>query len=161
MAHSSTRSAWRMLLLPCSWLYGMAVQLRNLLFNLDILHSESFDLPVISVGNITVGGTGKTPMIEYLTELLSPHFSVSILSRGYKRKTKGFRLVDTTSSTAEVGDEILQIKRKYPYVTAAVDEDRRKGIHSLLEKEANQPIEVILLDDAYQHRYVERDFQFC
>ena len=106
------------LLAPLAWLYGVIVWFRNRLFDWNILSSESFDVPVISVGNITVGGTGKTPHIEHLIRTLSDaSYRVAVLSRGYKRHTRGFKLVTMTSTAAEVGDEPLQIKHKFPTVT--------------------------------------------
>ncbi len=110
-------------------------------------------MPIISVGNITVGGTGKTPHTEHLIQLLSKKFTVAVLSRGYKRKSKGFFLVETTSTCKQVGDEPLQIKMKFPSVLVAVDEKRVRGIEKILEISERQP-DVIILDDAFQHRYV-------
>ena len=110
-----------------------------------------FEIPVISIGNITVGGTGKTPHTEYLVELLKKHVAVATLSRGYKRKTKGFFRVQETSNVQNVGDEPLQIKQKFPEVTVAVDESRVHGIQQLMRDD--NP-DVILLDDAFQHRKV-------
>lgn len=143
-------------LLPLSWLYGLIVFFRNRFFKWGILKSERFDVPVICIGNLTVGGTGKTPHTEYLIELLQDKYKVAVLSRGYKRKTKGFILATEQSSCDEIGDEPFQIKRKYPNAYVAVDEDRRRGIHKLLELET--PPDVILLDDAFQHRYVEPSY---
>lgn len=141
-------------LLLLSWLYGIGVKFRNLCFETGILKSRSFDLPVISVGNITVGGTGKTPHVEYLTKILQEHFKVAILSRGYKRKTKGFILADEKSSVADIGDEPRQMKKKYPHVTVAVDSDRCHGIDMLNTIEGTKDIDVVVLDDAFQHRYI-------
>ncbi|MCX6308858.1 MAG: tetraacyldisaccharide 4'-kinase [Bacteroidia bacterium] len=149
-----TTSAFRFLLLPLSWLYGIAVWIRNVLFNAEILPSTSYDMPVISVGNITVGGTGKTPHTEYLIRALSNDYQVAVLSRGYKRKSKGFVLADATTGLADLGDEPLQMKRKFPNLIVAVDENRRRGIETLMSPKMQPFIEVILLDDAYQHRYV-------
>ena len=104
----------RRAMLPLSWLYGIGVDLRNWLFNRKILKQHTFDIPVICVGNLTVGGTGKTPHIEYLIRLLTPRYKVAVLSRGYKRKSKGFLIVDTDSKVQDVGDEPLQIKQKFP-----------------------------------------------
>ena len=115
-------------LLPLSWLYGLGVKLRNLLFEIGILKSRSFQIPVISVGNITVGGTGKTPHVEYLIELLQQKFKVAMLSRGYKRKSKGFIIADKTSTVHDIGDEPFQMMQKYPDVTIAVDRKRCHGI---------------------------------
>jgi len=147
-------SAFRFLLLPLSWLYGIAVWIRNVLFNAEILPSTSYDMPVISVGNITVGGTGKTPHTEYLIRALSNTYQVAVLSRGYKRKSKGFVLADSTTGLEELGDEPLQMKLKFPNLVVAVDENRRRGIEQLMGRTMQPFIDVILLDDAYQHRYV-------
>jgi len=140
-------------LYPLSLLYGLVVYVRNFLYDYNILKSTDFDIPVISVGNITAGGTGKTPHTEYLITLLKKHVEVVTLSRGYKRKSKGFKLVETHSSVTEVGDEPLQIKRKFPEITVAVDEDRVHGIKKLLQADV-QP-DAVLLDDAFQHRRVK------
>ncbi|MDY4890159.1 MAG: tetraacyldisaccharide 4'-kinase [Prevotella sp.] len=140
---------------PLSWLYGLGVGLRNALFELGILKSHSFYIPVISVGNITVGGTGKTPHVEYLVQLLRKNFHVAVLSRGYKRKSKGFKIADEHSTARDIGDEPLQIHRKFQDVTVAVDRNRCHGINMLTSKEAKKDVDVILLDDAYQHRYVK------
>ncbi|KAA6333227.1 Tetraacyldisaccharide 4'-kinase [termite gut metagenome] len=141
-------------LYPASFLYGSVVYLRNKLFDWNILQSKSYDIPVICVGNIAVGGTGKTPHIEYLIKLLRHEFNVAVLSRGYKRKTKGYVLAGSQSNAQHIGDEPYQIKRKFPEVCVAVDEDRRHGINNLYGLK-NPEIEVVLLDDAFQHRYVQ------
>ena len=141
-------------LLPLSWLYGLGVKFRNMLFEIGILHSESFDVPVVSVGNITVGGTGKTPHVEYLIELLKDKAKVAVLSRGYKRRTRGFVIADDNATAKTIGDEPLQMKRKYgDDITVAVDRKRCHGIRQLTSDEDG--IDVILLDDAFQHRYVK------
>lgn len=142
-------------LMPLSWLYGLAVDIRNALFDMGILRSVSYDIPIINVGNITVGGTGKTPHVEYLIRLLSGHYRVAVLSRGYRRRTSGYLLSTMTSTTEEIGDEPWQIKQKFPDVYVAVDANRRRGINRLLTDDATKNVEVILLDDAYQHRYVK------
>ena len=139
-------------LIPVSWLYGLGVEIRNKLFDWGILPAEEFDIPVISVGNLAVGGTGKTPHIEYLIELLGHKYHIAVLRRGYKRKSRGFILADDKSTAREIGDEPYQIKRKYPNITVAVDANRRRGIKQL--KKQIPDIDVILLDDAFQHRYV-------
>lgn len=131
----------------------MVVNFRNTLFNLNILHGKEFDVPVISVGNITVGGTGKTPHTEHLVRLLSTKYTVAVLSRGYKRKSSGFVVVEQNSSFRQVGDEPLQIKRKFPSVLVAVDERRVRGIEKILKISERRP-DVIILDDGFQHRYV-------
>jgi len=130
----------------------MITGLRNELFNLKILSSREFDLPVISIGNITVGGTGKTPHTEYIAELLKKSFKVATLSRGYKRKTRGFYIVEPTSTVRQVGDEPLQIKLKFNEIAVAVDANRVRGIEKLIA--LPEKPQVILLDDAFQHRYV-------
>ena len=140
-------------LLPLSWLYGMAVNLRNTMFSIGILKSRSFDVPVISVGNITVGGSGKTPHVEYLIRLLKGTFHTAVLSRGYKRESKGFVQATAKTTMPEIGDEPFQMKQKYPDVIIAVDKDRCHGIDTLIENDKD--IDVILLDDAFQHRYVK------
>ena len=142
-------------LLPLSWLYGLGVGFRNLLFEIGILKSRSFTVPVISVGNITVGGTGKTPHVEYLIQLLKDRTKVAVLSRGYKRKSHGFVLADGSSTVNDIGDEPYQIKTKFPDITVAVDKKRTRGIDNLTGGEYVKDIDVILLDDAFQHRYVK------
>jgi len=143
---------WRRLLFPFSWLYGAGVFLRNKLFDLRVLKSVSFDTPVICVGNLRVGGEGKSPHIEYLISLLKDEFKTGTLSRGYKRKTKGFQLAGTHSEAADIGDEPLQFSKKFQDIAVAVDKDRVLGIANLI---AEKNTEVILLDDAFQHRYVQ------
>lgn len=142
----------RLLLLPLSWLYWLAVRIRNWLFDAGIAKSFEFDIPTICVGNLTVGGTGKTPHTDYLISLLKSEYKIALLSRGYGRKTKGFRIVEPTSTAGEVGDEPLQLKIKHPQVTCAVHEDRVNGVVELL---AIQPeLEALVLDDAFQHRWI-------
>lgn len=142
-------------LLPLSWLYGLGVKVRNLLFDLNVLKSRSFPLPVISVGNITVGGTGKTPHVEYLIRLLHKSLRVAVLSRGYKRRSKGFVLANGRTTMQEIGDEPFQMHQKFPDILVAVDKNRCHGITRLIEEETGKDVEVVLLDDAYQHRYVK------
>lgn len=141
-------------LTPLSWLYGLGVRFRNFMFDCGLLRSKSFDVPVISVGNITVGGTGKTPHTEYLIRLLSKDQQVAVLSRGYKRKSRGYRLATTDTKVEEIGDEPFQMKSKYPQIHMAVDKNRCHGIEQLIKDDVNPPVDVIILDDAYQHRYV-------
>ncbi|MBQ2498440.1 MAG: tetraacyldisaccharide 4'-kinase, partial [Bacteroidales bacterium] len=140
-------------LLPLSWLYGGAVKVRNFFFDVGLLKSRAFHVPVIAVGNITVGGTGKTPHVEYLIRLLREKFSVAVLSRGYKRKTSGYLLADANTTAREIGDEPYQMKTKYPDVSVAVDGKRVRGIKRLTDDD--EKLDVILLDDAFQHRYVK------
>ena len=126
------------------------------MYNIGIIPSEEFHLPVICVGNITVGGTGKTPHTEYLVRLLRKNFKVAILSRGYKRKTRDFRIVSSSSLVSEVGDEPLQIFRKFPDILVTVDRNRVRGVWKLLE--AQPETEVIILDDGFQHRRITPGF---
>ncbi|HYQ58384.1 MAG TPA: tetraacyldisaccharide 4'-kinase [Draconibacterium sp.] len=144
----------KILLYPLSWLYGAVVFLRNRAYDLKIFKSKEFDVPVIGIGNITVGGTGKTPHVEYLIDLLQDKYNVATLSRGYKRKTKGFRLVESFSAAREVGDEPKQIKNKFPEITVSVCENRVKGVEKLLEAPGDKSLDVVLLDDAFQHRRI-------
>ena len=138
---------------PLSWLYGCIIGFRNFLFDVGVLKSRAFDIPVISVGNITVGGTGKTPHVEYLIRLLKDRFNVAVLSRGYKRRTKGYIVADANTIMTDIGDEPFQMKQKFPKVTVAVDAKRVHGIETLMD--SDKKIDVILLDDAFQHRYVK------
>ena len=142
-------------LLPFSWLYGLAVIIRNELFELNILKTRRFDIPVISVGNITVGGAGKTPHVEYLIRLLKDKMKVAVLSRGYKRKSRGYVLAGNNTPMREIGDEPYQMKIKFPDIRVAVDKKRCEGIDRLTTDEETKDTDVILLDDAFQHRYVQ------
>ena len=143
----------RKLLFPFSLLYAGVMMVRNAFYNWGWFKSKSYDIPLICVGNLSMGGTGKSPMIEYLVSLLENERRVAVLSRGYKRKTKGFQEVLLESTVAQVGDEPLQIKRKFPNIQVAVCEDRQSGIERLKES-----VDVILLDDAFQHRKVNPSF---
>lgn len=142
-------------LYPVSWIYGTGVWLRNKLFDWGIYKERKFDIPVISVGNITVGGTGKTPHTEYLIRLLQKDYKVAVLSRGYKRKSKGFVLARPDTSVQMIGDEPFQMKQKFPDIHMAVDRDRCHGIEQLCNSHIAPGTEVIILDDAFQHRYVK------
>lgn len=142
----------RLLLAPVSILYGMGVSLRNFLYRKELLKGVDFDLPTISVGNLSVGGAGKTPHIEYLIRLLKDYIQVSTLSRGYKRKTKGFLAVEPTHNAEIVGDEPLQYKRKFPDIMVAVAESRIFAVPEMIAHRPN--VQTILLDDAYQHRSI-------
>ncbi len=142
-------------LLPLSWLYGLVVSIRNLMFDAGALKSKTFPLPVICVGNITVGGTGKTPHTEYLIRMLSEKHQVAVLSRGYKRQSEGYVLATPTTPMTDIGDEPYQMKHKFPQIHMAVDKDRCHGIAELMKKEVQPPTDVVILDDAYQHRYVK------
>jgi tetraacyldisaccharide 4'-kinase len=142
----------QILLYPFAILYGLIAAIRNLLFDIHILPSKKFNIPVISIGNLSTGGTGKTPHVEYLTKLLHEKFKLAVLSRGYGRRSSVFKLVDENSLAAEVGDESLQIKRKFKEITVAVSGSRVKGINKILS--IVPETDLILLDDAFQHRYV-------
>ena len=146
----------RFLLFPFAILYDLITSIRNFLFDVNILKSTKFNIPVIVVGNLSVGGTGKTPQIEYLIKLLQKDNKVAVLSRGYKRKTKGYIVLNDSHSSEEVGDEPLQFYKKFSTVRVAVDANRANGIQQLLK--ANEATDVILLDDAYQHRKVKAGF---
>ena len=146
----------RRLLYPFGLLYGGITSVRNFLFDHNILKSTEFEIPVIAIGNLNVGGTGKTPQVEYLARLLSPYYKVAILSRGYKRSSKGFFLADEKSTAAMLGDEPFQYHRKFPEISVAVDANRTEGIQNILK--LRPKTEVILLDDAYQHRKVKAGF---
>lgn len=146
----------RKILIPFSLMYGIIIWLRNKFFDWNLLSSKSYSFPVICVGNLSVGGTGKSPMIEYLIRLLRNDFKVATLSRGYKRKTKGFYRVEENDEAINSGDEPLQFKSKFPNIFVAVDENRQNGIAKICAQHP-QP-EVILLDDAFQHRKVKPGF---
>lgn len=142
---------FRKLLFPFALLYGLIMIIRNFLYSSQILKSKAYEIPVICVGNLNTGGTGKSPMIEFLIDMLKQDYRVASLSRGYKRKTKGYHLLKGNEAGWEVGDEPLQIKRKFPQALVAVNENRQKGMEQLIRERA----EVILLDDAFQHRKVK------
>jgi tetraacyldisaccharide 4'-kinase len=143
----------KIFLYPLSLIYGFVVSIRNFLFDSKIFKQHEFNVPIISVGNLTVGGTGKTPHAEYLIKLLKANSNVAFLSRGYKRKTKGYILANNQSSLSEIGDEPVQIKQKFPEIPVAVCEKRVVGINHLL-KNKDLDIDAIILDDAFQHRSV-------
>ena len=147
------RNPLEYLLIPVSWIYGLVIIIRNFLFDKQFLVKKEFNIPIISVGNITVGGTGKTPHVEYLVNLLKTEFKLATLSRGYKRKSKGFFIAGNDSNSKQVGDEACQVKNKFPDIIVAVDKNRVNGIKKLLYNDKS--IDVIILDDAYQHRYVK------
>ncbi|HEX2535437.1 MAG TPA: tetraacyldisaccharide 4'-kinase [Chitinophagaceae bacterium] len=144
--------SFRILLLPFAVLYGAIVRMRNWLYDREVMKSATFGLPLICVGNLSVGGTGKSPMVEYLVLHLKNRFRVATLSRGYKRKTSGYALAHSKSTALEIGDEPMQFHRKFPDVPVAVGEERIVAIPQLLHDRPDT--EVILLDDAYQHRSV-------
>ena len=143
------------LLYPLAGLYGCGVRVRNWLFDRGIWKSRCFPLPVICIGNLAVGGTGKTPHTEYLIRLLQDDYTVAVLSRGYRRKTKGFVLASPEATAVDIGDEPYQMAHKFPGICVAVDGDRCHGIEQLLDRGRALGTEVILLDDAFQHRYVK------
>lgn len=147
---------FRKLLFPFGVLYGFVTSVRNYLYDKGIFKSHTFDIPIIAVGNLSVGGTGKTPQIEYLIRLLSYKYKLATLSRGYKRKSKGFVLADADSNAAVLGDEPYQFYQKFPEIQVAVDANRVNGITQLLSQKVKP--EVILLDDAFQHRKVKAGF---
>ncbi len=140
----------RKIAFPFSLIYALVVVIRNFFYDKGFFSSISYKTPTICVGNLSVGGTGKTPMVEYLIRLLKGH-KTAVLSRGYKRKSKGFLLADSKSTVEDLGDEPFQMFRKFPKTTLAVDADRRNGI-TTLEKTIKP--DIILLDDAFQHRKV-------
>ena len=142
-------------LLPLSWIYGGIVRFRNWLFDIGLKKSRAFSIPVISVGNITVGGSGKTPHVEYLIRLLHDKGKIAVLSRGYKRKSHGYVLADENTEMPEIGDEPFQMHQKFPDIYVAVDAKRVRGINNLQCDEATKYVDVVLLDDAFQHRYVK------
>ncbi len=139
----------KILLSPLALIYGIVISMRRFLYRTGLLRSSRFDVPTISVGNLNTGGSGKTPHIEYLIRLLEPYINISVLSRGYRRKTEGFRMVEAENTVIEVGDEPLQFKLKYPSVPVAVGEKRAYAIPQLLYRHSQ--LQAILLDDAFQH----------
>ncbi len=144
--------SFRYLLLPFSFIYGIIITIRNWLFDKNYLKSSAFNFPIICVGNLAVGGTGKTPMVEYLVRILKSDYAVATLSRGYKRKTVGFGIANENTTALEIGDEPMQFHLKFPDITVAVGEERLVAIPQLLhEKPATN---IIILDDAFQHRTV-------
>ena len=151
-----TMNILRKLLFPFAILYGFITSIRNFLYDHSFFKSYSFPIPIIAVGNLSVGGTGKTPQIEYLIRLLSNDHKVAVLSRGYKRKSEGFVLANENSSAELLGDEPYQIHQKFPNIQVAVDADRKNGIEQLLNLDYKP--EIILLDDAFQHRRVKAGF---
>lgn len=146
----------RLLLFPLSLFYGTITAIRNFLFDINILKSFEFNVPIIAVGNLSVGGTGKTPQVEYLIKLLADNYRLATLSRGYKRKSKGFILADKNSTAEILGDEPFQFYKKFSQIQVAVDANRKNGIENLLH--LNNSPEIILLDDAFQHRKVKAGF---
>ncbi|OLY92915.1 lipid-A-disaccharide kinase [Cnuella takakiae] len=145
--------SFRILLLPFALLYGFIVVIRNWLYDKKILRSANFGLPLICVGNLSVGGTGKSPMVELLVRQLTRHFKVATLSRGYKRKTRGYALATENTTAIDIGDEPMQFHRKFPGVPVAVGEERIVAIPQLLHDRPDT--EVVILDDAFQHRAIK------
>ena len=139
---------------PLSWLYGIGVWIRGFLFDNRIIKSKEYPFPIIGVGNITVGGSGKTPHVEYLVRILHETLQIAVLSRGYKRKSKGFVLAKRDTQMTEIGDEPFQMHKKFPDIHVAVDANRCRGIETIMSGEETHDTDVIILDDAYQHRYV-------
>src|SRR5690606_16917239 len=146
----------RKILFPLSLIYATITSVRNFLYDRGIKKSTSFDLPIIAVGNLSVGGTGKTPMVEYLIRLLSGKYKLATLSRGYKRKSKGFLLANATTKMEEIGDEPFQYHSKFKKIKVAVDENRVEGVAKILEMLPET--EIVLLDDAFQHRKIKAGF---
>lgn len=145
--------SFRFILFPFSILYGIIIWIRNKLYDKNILKSISFNFPIICVGNLAVGGTGKTPMVEYLIRLLKEDYKVATMSRGYKRKTKGFAIADESTTAIDIGDEPMQFYKKFPDITVSVAEERLVAIPQLLHDSPDT--QVIILDDAFQHRRVK------
>lgn len=145
--------SFRILLLPFALVYWAVIAFRNWLFDKNILKTAEFGLPLINVGNLSVGGTGKSPMVEYLLVLLKDQFKVATLSRGYKRKTKGYALADDDTTALEIGDEPMQFHLKFPDVPIAVGEQRIEAIPQLLHDKPET--QAIILDDAFQHRSIK------
>ena len=143
----------KILLFPFSLIYGVIISIRNFCYDSAIFKSKEYDFPVICIGNLSAGGTGKTPHTEYIIGHLRPNFKIATLSRGYGRKTRGYRLADSSDNAKSIGDEPFQIFQKFNDVYVAVAEKRREGIKKL--RELSSPPEIIVLDDAFQHRSVK------
>ena len=148
--------SFRILLLPFALLYGVIIIVRNFLYNKKYLRSAEFNFPLVCIGNLVVGGTGKSPMVEYLIELLHPQFRIATLSRGYKRKTKGYALAKENTTALEIGDEPMQFHLKYPELPVAVGEERIVAIPQILHDKPDT--QAIILDDAFQHREIKAGF---
>lgn len=144
----------RKYLRPMSWLYGAAVGVRNLLYDRGVMKSREFPLPIISVGNLTVGGTGKTPHVEYLLHLLRGAVRVAVVSRGYRRKTRGLVMATPQSTAEQIGDEPLQMLRHFPDICLIADADRCEAVGRLMQPDILPPVGAVVLDDAYQHRRI-------
>ena len=148
--------SFRVLLLPFALIYGWIVSLRNWMYDKKYLHSVHFNVPLICVGNLSMGGTGKSPMVEHLLAILTEEYKIGTLSRGYKRKTKGYALADDLTTALEIGDEPMQFHIKFPNAAVAVGERRIEAIPQLIQDVPK--IQAIILDDAFQHREIESDF---
>ncbi|MBA2744696.1 MAG: tetraacyldisaccharide 4'-kinase, partial [Flavisolibacter sp.] len=148
--------SFRILLLPFSFIYAIVIWIRNQLYDKGYFRSESFNLPLICVGNLAVGGTGKSPMVLFLVQHLKNHFRLATLSRGYKRKTRGYALANEQSTAIDIGDEPLLFYRKFPGVPVAVGEQRLEAIPQLLHDKPDT--EVVILDDAFQHRAIKAGY---
>ncbi|MEO6188503.1 MAG: tetraacyldisaccharide 4'-kinase [Ginsengibacter sp.] len=144
--------SFRFILFPLSIVYGFIIWIRNKLYDKKVIGSVSFNFPIICVGNLAVGGTGKTPMTEYVVRLLKEKFNVATLSRGYKRKTRGFAIAEAHTTALEIGDEPMQLHKKFPGIAVAVAEQRIVGVPQLLH--TRPETDVIILDDAFQHREI-------
>ncbi|MBM1108039.1 tetraacyldisaccharide 4'-kinase [Aurantibacter crassamenti] len=145
----------RIISLPIAFVYGLIIHVRNYFYDTGLFKSKSFETPTICVGNLSLGGTGKTPMVEFLIAALQDDFKVAVLSRGYKRTSKGYVLAESNSTVESLGDEPYQIHKKFKQITLAVDADRKNGIRNL---QSEIKPDVIILDDAFQHRKVEPTF---
>ena len=145
--------SFRILLLPFAFVYWFIIWIINKLYDLKIFRSTSFGLPIISVGNLSVGGTGKSPMVEYLIGLLKNKYKIATLSRGYKRKTRGYELAHENSTALEIGDEPMQFHLKFPDIAVAVGEERIFAIPQLLHDRPGT--QLVILDDAFQHRAIK------
>jgi len=156
LAYSLAAPVKHIILLPFSLLYRIVTGVRNWLFNNELIKSRSFNIPVISIGNLAVGGTGKTPHTEFVLSALQDQWKSAMLSRGYKRKTRGFYLADEKASSRTLGDEPFQIFQKFPRVAVAVDEKRVHGVAKL--QELVPDLQLVVLDDAFQHRYIQAGF---
>lgn len=144
----------RIILLPFALLYGFVLRFRNLLFNIGILPEKTFDIPVISIGNISTGGTGKTPLAEYLASILQEeNFTPAIISRGYKREQKGLIIAGLQHTASDIGDEPFQLKQKFPDLTVIVSENRVKAVRKVINEMPR--VDVVILDDAFQHRFIK------
>ncbi|MBA5793749.1 tetraacyldisaccharide 4'-kinase [Flavobacterium sp. xlx-214] len=146
----------RKILFPFSLIYDIVTSIRNFLYDKNILKSTSFNVPIIAVGNLSVGGTGKTPMVEYLIRLLSNNYKIATLSRGYKRKSEGFLLANASTKMEEIGDEPFQYHSKFKNIDVAVDVNRVEGVTEILKLKPETS--VVLLDDAFQHRKIKAGF---